>query len=344
MTVIELPVRPETSRLPARVALSIVLPVKDEAGSLAQLFEELRASLAALDLDGGAEIIFVDDGSTDGSLALIEGFVRDDPEVTLIQFRRNFGKSAALAAGFAAARGEYVVTLDTDLQDVPAEMAKLLVPLQTGVSDLVSGWKTPRRDPLTKTIPSALFNHTVRLLTGIPLHDFNCGFKAYRHEVLDELQLYGEMHRYIPVLAHYRGFKVSEVPVRHRARRHGKSKFGIERTFRGFFDLLTVLFLNHYTRRPLHLFGWLGALALGAGLLINGYLTVLKLGFGEPIGNRPLLTLGVLLMVMGGQFVMFGLIGEMIAHQARAGAERHGRQSLDYSIRRVLHHDAPRDD
>ena len=343
MTALEAPTRPRLERTTPEVALSIVLPVKDEAGSLEQLFRELCDSVEALDLDGGTEIIFVDDGSTDGSLQIIEALVREHAHVTLIQFRRNFGKSAALAAGFAAATGAYVVTLDTDLQDVPEEMRKLLAPLQSGESDLVSGWKTPRQDPWSKTVPSAIFNRTVRLLTGIPLHDFNCGFKAYRHEVLDELQLYGEMHRYIPVLAHYRGFKVSEVPVRHRARQHGRSKFGIERTFRGFFDLLTVLFLNHYTRRPLHLFGWLGALALGAGFALNAYLAILKLGFGEPIGHRPLLTLGVLLMVMGGQVVMFGLLGEMIAHQARNSVEG-GNRPIDYSIRRVVRHEPAADD
>ena len=343
MTAIEMPARNKVGRASPDVALSIVLPVKDEAESLPQLLREILEETVTLDLDGRVEIIFVDDGSSDGSLGVIEGFVEQHNEVTLIEFRRNFGKSAALAAGFASASGEYVVTLDTDLQDVPAEMGNLLAPLREGSSDLVSGWKTPRQDPWSKTIPSTLFNQTVRVLTGIPLHDFNCGFKAYRHEVLDELQLYGEMHRYIPVLAHYRGFKVSEVPVRHRARRHGRSKFGIERTFRGFFDLLTVLFLNHYTRRPLHLFGWLGALALAAGFAINAYLAVLKLGFGEAIGNRPLLTLGVLLMVMGGQFVMFGLLGEMIAHQARLGAEHDQRRSIDYSIRRVVRHDGATD-
>jgi hypothetical protein len=230
------------------------------------------------------------------------------------------------------------------LQDVPAEMGRLLAPLQADEADLVSGWKTPRNDPWSKTLPSSFFNWTVRLFTGIPLHDFNCGFKAYRHEVLDELQLYGEMHRYIPVLAHFRGFKVAEVPVYHRPREFGKSKFGIERTLRGFFDLLTVLFLNHYTRRPLHLFGLIGILALGAGFAINAYLAILKLGFGEPIGNRPLLTFGVLLMVIGTQFVVFGLLGEMIAHQMRVSIAERGKPSIDYSIRKVLRHEPPRDD
>ena len=344
MTVVQLPTRTRASQQRRNVALSIVLPVKDEAGSLRQLIDEIRAAIKEIELDGEVEIFFVDDGSNDGSAKLIEEFVREDRSITLIQFRRNFGKSAALAAGFKAACGDYVVTMDTDLQDVPGQMGKLLEPLQSGEADLVSGWKTPRRDPWTKTAPSTIFNLTVRLLTGIPLHDFNCGYKAYRYDVLDELQLYGEMHRYIPVLAHFRGFKVVEVPVRHRPRKFGRSKFGIERTFRGFFDLMTVLFLNHYTRRPLHLFGWLGLLALGSGFAINAYLAILKLGFGEPIGHRPLLTLGVLLMVMGGQFVMFGLLGEMLAHQSRISSEERGRRSIDYSIRRVLRHDDLADD
>ncbi|CAN5656063.1 glycosyltransferase family 2 protein [soil metagenome] len=344
MTVVQLPTRTRAAQERRNVELSIVLPVKDEAGSLRQLVDEIRAAIDKIDIDGDVEMIFVDDGSTDGSTQIIEEFVRASCDVTLIQFRRNFGKSAALAAGFSAACGIYIVTMDTDLQDVPGQMGKLLEPLQSGEADLVSGWKTPRWDPWTKTMPSIIFNRTVRLLTGIPLHDFNCGYKAYRHEVLDELQLYGEMHRYIPVLAHFRGFKIAEVQVRHRPRKHGRSKFGIERTFRGFFDLLTVLFLNHYTRRPLHLFGWLGLLALAGGLAINSYLAILKLGFGEPIGHRPLLTLGVLLMVMGGQFVMFGLLGEMLAHQSRITGEERGRQSLDYSIRRVLRHDDLPDD
>ena len=338
MTALELPTREPSGVAPGRIELSFVLPINNEEESLEQLHAELVEAIGELNIAGDVEFIYVDDGSTDGTAAKIERLHRVDRSVTVIQFRRNFGKSAALAAGFEAARGKFVITLDTDLQDVPSEVGKLLGPLVRDEADLVSGWKTPRRDPLTKTIPSTLFNLTVRRLTGIPLHDFNCGFKAYRHEVLDELQLYGEMHRYIPVLAHFRGFKVTEVPVRHRARQHGSSKFGIERTFRGFFDLLTVLFLNHYTRRPLHLFGWLGILALGGGFAINLYLAVLKLGFGEAIGNRPLLTLGVLLMVMGSQFVMFGLLGEMLAHQTRVTTEQRGQRSLDYSVRRVLRH------
>jgi glycosyltransferase involved in cell wall biosynthesis len=351
MTTITRPAEQDLTGKADQVSLSIVIPVMDEAGSLPQLLDEILAAVSGLALDGAREIIFIDDGSTDGSTQVIERLVQQHADVQLIQFRRNFGKSAALAAGFAAAKGEFVITLDADLQDVPAEMGRLLAPLQAGEADLVSGWKTPRQDPWTKTVPSSIFNRSVRLLTGIPLHDFNCGYKAYRQEVLDELQLYGEMHRYIPVLAHFRGFRLAEVPVRHRPRAHGRSKFGIERTFRGFFDLLTVMFLNHYTRRPLHLFGWLGGLALAAGFAINAYLALLKLGFGEAIGNRPLLTLGVLLMVIGGQFVVFGLLGEMIAYQTRVSIEANERRlpraqraprlghPIDYSIRRVVRHE-----
>lgn len=319
-------------------ALSIVVPLKDEAQSLPQLYQELVAAVSTLDLPGHSELIFVDDGSTDDGPGFLAALFEADPRVQVIQFRRNFGKSAALAAGFAAARGCYVVTLDADLQDVPAALPDLLAPLLSDRADLVSGWKRERQDPLGKTIPSAIFNRVVRLVTGVKLHDFNCGFKAYRREVLEELQVYGELHRYIPVLAHFRGFRVAEVPVPHRPRRFGRSKFGRARYLRGFFDLLTVLFLTQYTRRPLHLFGWIGLLTFGLGFLTNAYLAFIKLAFDRPLSNRPLLTLGVLLMIVGTQFIVFGLLGEMIAHQARSGAER-GIPPRDYSVRLVLRHE-----
>ncbi len=319
--------------------LSVVIPLLNEAENLPELLDELLDAFEKLHGYERFEIIFVDDGSTDRSYEILESQFHELQMITVIRFRRNFGKSAALSAGFSAARGDVVVTMDADLQDVPAEMPRLVAPITDDTADLVSGWKTPRQDPWTKTAPSALFNRTVRAVTGIPLHDFNCGFKAYRRDVLSELHLYGEMHRYIPVLAYYRGFRIAEVPVQHRARRHGTSKFGLERYFRGFFDLLTVLFLNHYTRRPLHLFGWIGFVAFGAGLLINLYLTILKLGFGEPIGNRPLLTLGVLLMLIGAMFFVFGLLGEMIAYQTRVSLGRSSGASFDYSVRSVLDHE-----
>lgn len=342
MTVTTLPRLDTTASDSPAVALSVIIPLRDEAESLRQLHTELSETLGALDL-GGYELIFIDDGSTDGSAALLAELFNSDHNVQVIQFRRNFGKSAALSAGFQAAAGDYVVTMDADLQDVPAELPKLLAPVVADELDLVSGWKTPRHDPLTKTLPSALFNRVVRAATGMQLHDFNCGFKAFRREVVEEVRLYGELHRYIPVLAHFRGFRVGELPVQHRPRRHGRSKFGLERYFRGFFDLLTVLFLNHYTRRPLHLFGWLGLLAFGTGFLIDAYLAVLKLGFGEPIGHRPLLTFGVLLMVIGALFVVFGLLGEMIAYQTRLILGDDGGR-IDYSVRRVLRHDQRTDD
>ena len=323
----------------ASLALSVVIPLCNEVGSLPQLHAELSEAIAGLDRYGSYELIFIDDGSTDGSDQVLREIFQCDPQVKVIQFRRNFGKSAGLAAGFRMAAGNHVVTMDSDLQDIPAEMHKLLEPIWADQADLVSGWKTPRLDPLSKTIPSTVFNRVVRAASGVNLHDFNCGYKAYRQEVLPELNLYGEMHRYIPVLAHFRGFRVAEVPVAHRAREHGKSKFGIERYFRGFFDLLTVLFLGHYTRRPLHLFGWLGILTFGAGFAIDAYLAILKIFFGQPIGDRPLLQLGVLLMIIGAVFIVFGLLGEMISFQNRLSMRNDTGPPADYSVRTVLRHE-----
>jgi glycosyltransferase involved in cell wall biosynthesis len=318
--------------------LSVVVPLYNEVESLRTLHAELQATLDPLDMPGGYEMIFVDDGSTDGSADVLSDLYENDTRVQVIQFRRNFGKSAALAAGFSAACGSYVVTLDADLQDVPAEIPTLLAPIERDEADLVSGWKADRQDPLTKTLPSMIFNRVVRMVSGVQLHDFNCGFKAYRSEVLSEIQLYGELHRYIPVLAHFRGFRVSEVPVPHRARKYGYSKFGPARFFRGFFDLLTVFFLTQYTRRPLHLFGLIGVAILGIGAVINLYLAFIKIFLGHPIGDRPVMQLGILLIIVGSQFFVFGLLGEMIAHHASTPAGTSGAQVSDYSVRRVLRH------
>jgi glycosyltransferase involved in cell wall biosynthesis len=336
-TILDLDRIPAASSAPG---LSVVVPLVDEAESLPILYREICDAVAILDLPGGAELIFVDDGSTDASPVVLRDLFTSDPRVQVIQFRRNFGKSAALAAGFAAARGDYIVTLDADLQDVPAAIPDLLAPLQRDEADLVSGWKVDRQDPLSKTLPSAFFNRVVRTFTGVRLHDFNCGFKAYRREVLDEIHLYGELHRYIPVLAHFRGFRVAEAPVPHRPRTYGRSKFGAARFFRGFFDLLTVIFLTQYTRRPLHLFGLIGAVFFGLGFVIDAWLAFDKLVLGNPIGHRPLLTLGVLLIIVGSQFFVFGLLGEMIAHHARANANSSSdRAHADYSVRTILRHD-----
>ena len=322
------PIAQPVNRSVSPIDLSIVIPVYDEAASLPELYRELCEALAPLPLR--TELIFVDDGSTDGSTTILQDLFASDPRVQVIAFRRNFGKSAALAAGFRAARGSVIVTLDADLQDDPHEIPRLVTALDQ--ADLVSGWKSPRRDPWTKRLPSWVFNWLVRLLTGVRLHDVNCGLKAYRAEVVREIPLYGELHRFIPILAHARGFRVVELPVAHRPRRYGRSKYGPARFARGLFDLMTVLFLTQYSPRPLHLFGWFGLTALGLGTAINAYLSV-QWFLGHPIGHRPLLTLGVLLMTIGAQFFLTGLLAELITHSA---------PRQDYSIRQHLRHDDDR--
>lgn len=331
-------VGPDGAHTQSALRLSVVIPLLDEAESLPQLHAELCDAIAALGWQDATEILFIDDGSRDASPQVLEQLFASDPRVQVIQFRRNFGKSAALAAGFAAARGDYVVTMDADLQDVPAAMPSLLAPLETDTADLVSGWKAERHDPISKTLPSALFNAVVRSASGVKLHDFNCGYKAYRREVVADLPLYGELHRYIPVLAHDRGFRVVEQAVPHRARAFGHSKFGPARFIRGFFDLLTVTFLTQYTRRPLHLFGSIGAMSFALGFLISAWLAFVKLVQGEVIGHRPLLTLGVLLLIVGTQFIVFGLLAEMIAWQSRTAQIAAGGRAPDWSVRRHLQH------
>jgi dolichol-phosphate mannosyltransferase len=309
----------------ANIEVSVILPVLDEVESLGVLHRELTEALQRL--GRSYEIIFVDDGSRDGSFQRIEKLRLEDPRVRGLQLRRNFGKAAALAAGFAEAQGDVVVTLDADLQDDPAEISKLLARLEDGF-DLVSGWKQDRQDPRSKTWPSRLFNWVTGFLTGVRLHDFNSGFKIYRREVVQEIRLYGELHRFIPALAAWRGFQVTEIPVHHRARQHGRSKFGSARLWRGFLDLLTVLFLTRYTRRPLHLFGGLGLIAWTVGFAVNLYLTGIWLSGAQPIGHRPLLAFGVLSMLVGVQFFAVGLLSELVlSYQTRTD---------DVSIRRRL--------
>ena len=297
--------------------ISVVVPVHNEERSVALLYDELRSALEPLET--AWETIFVDDGSTDGTFAALTRLHNATDNVRVVRLRRNFGKAAALRAGFDQAQGDTVVTIDGDLQDDPAEIPRLLAKLDEGF-DLVSGWKTRRRDPLTRRVPSKIFNWVTGRVSGLRLHDLNCGLKAYRAEVVRGLRLYGELHRFIPVLAHYRGHRVAELPVNHRPREHGRSRYGMERYVRGFLDLLTVSFIGRYRYRPLHLFGGLG-LALGAiGFAILVYLTIDKLQ-GHAIGQRPLLLLGVLLVVVGLQFFSLGLISELITsqHEERAG-------------------------
>jgi len=306
--------------------LSIVIPLFNEEGSLQPLLEELESVLAKL--GRSYEIIFVDDGSTDGSFATLQRLHEADPDhIRVICFRRNFGKTAALSVGFKRARGKVVVTMDADLQDDPHEMPKLLRKLDEGY-DLVAAWRERRQDPLSKTLPSRIYNTVVALLTGLKLHDFNCGFKAYRVQVVRELKLYGDLHRFIPVLASWQGFRVAEVPVVHRRRRFGQSKYGWQRYLRGFFDFLVVLFLTHYLQRPLQLFGTLGLVCLLIGFVLGLYLAYLRF-FGPGIGWRPALFFDVMAIVVGVQLISIGLLGEMLRNFAY-------RIEDEYSIRTEL--------
>ena len=299
--------------------ISLVIPVYNEADSLAPLLAEIDVALNPLAQP--YEVVFVDDGSTDRSFAVMEELAAASSAVRIVKMRRNFGKAAALAHGFAAVRGEAVVTLDGDRQDDPAEIPKLLAALDAG-HDLVSGWKQSRRDPISKTLPSRLFNWTVRKTTGIPLHDFNCGLKAYRREVVDNIAVYGELHRYIPVVAAQQGFRVTEEKVAHRRRMSGKSKYGWQRYLRGYLDLLTVLFLGRFQSRPQHLFGGMGTAIIAAGVIIEGYLGFDKIALGHAIGQRPLLLLGALLIIVGIQLLSLGLLSELVAYRsAREGLE-----------------------
>jgi dolichol-phosphate mannosyltransferase len=310
--------------------ISIVIPLHNEERSVALLYDELRSALEPLGQEW--EAVFVDDGSVDGSFAALTRLHNDNDNVRVVRLRRNFGKAAALAAGFGQARGETVVTIDADLQDDPAEIPRLLVKLDEGF-DLVSGWKTRRRDPLRRRALSRIFNWVTGRVSGLRLHDMNCGLKAYRAEVVRGMPLYGELHRFIPVLAQYRGFRVAELPVNHRPREHGRSRYGVERYVRGFLDLLTVSFIGRYRHRPLHLFGGLGLILGLLGVAILVYLTVVK-ALGHAIGERPLLTLGVLLVVVGLQFFSLGLISEMLTSQHEETAV--GREQAELHVDEIL--------
>ena len=312
-----------------RPAISFVIPFKDEEPTLVELCERIVA--ATRPTGRSCELIFVDDGSRDGGGARIAELSALYPgTVRLVELRGNFGKSAALAAGFERAAGDVVFTLDADLQDDPREIPRFLAALDGGL-DVVSGYKQTRHDPWHKVLPSRVFNWMVRRLTGVPVHDINCGFKCYRAEVLRDVRVYGELHRFIPALAAWNRYRVGEIVVEHHPRRFGVSKFGAGRFFRGLMDLLTVTFLSRYDRKPLHFFGWPGAASFLAGLAICGFLTAVKLS-GESIGQRPLLTLGVLLIVIGVQILATGLLAELVVHVA--GDRR------PYRVRRTVGFDA----
>jgi len=293
----------------AEVDVTVLVPVMDEAGTVRELASRVTAVLDGL--GRSFEIVFVDDGSRDGTPDRVREAHEADRRVKLVRLRRNFGKAAALSAGFDQARGRLIITMDGDLQDDPEEIPRFLEAIESRDLDLVSGWKEHRRDPASKRLPSLLFNWVTRRVAGVDLHDFNCGFKAYRREVLEQISVYGELHRYIPVLASRRGFSIGEIAVNHHPRRYGTSKYGWDRLYKGLLDLITVLFITRYTRRPLHLFGAFGLVFLAGGFGINLYLAIRWLD-GEYLSNRPLLLLGVLLMLLGIQVLTTGLLGEMI--------------------------------
>lgn len=297
------------------VALSILVPVKDEEESVGRLVDEVVAALDGSDVAVGRhwELIFIDDGSTDRTWEEIRKASGRESRVRALRFRRNFGKSTALAAGLAAARGRLIATLDGDLQDDPAEIPGMIARLDE--ADLVAGFKADRKDPISKRLPSKIFNAVTSLVTGLKLRDHNCGLKVARREVFEAVPLYGEMHRYFAAIAHAQGFKVVEQSVNHRPRLFGRSKFGLERYARGGLDLITVLGLTRYTNRPAHLFGGVGLVMGVLGMAILAYLGAIWLFTDQGIGTRPLLTLGVLMVLVGVQLISLGVLAEMMVRR-----------------------------
>ncbi len=291
--------------------ISVLVPLFNEEESLTKLSNQISDVFDKISSD--YEILFVDDGSTDNSLKVIKDLSRTNNKIRYISFRKNYGKSAALNVGFKSASGDVVVTMDADLQDDPGEIPNLLGELQKGF-DLVSGWKKKRHDPFIKKYSSRFFNYVTKVMSGIKIHDFNCGLKAYRKPVIKSISIHGELHRYIPVLADWKGFKVSEVVVKHHPRKYGKTKFGISRFFKGFIDLVTVIFTTRYIQRPLHFFGMLGVMSFIIGFVIDAYLSILWLIDKIHLSNRPILYLGTVLIIVGVQLFSLGLIGEMLVH------------------------------
>ena len=300
--------------------LSFVIPAKNEEGSIETLYKEILLSIKGV--SNSFEIIFVDDGSTDNTWGILKKLYRRDKHLKIIQLRGNFGKSAALQVGFNTAKGRVIFTMDADLQDNPKEIPNFLKKLDGGY-DLVSGWKKQRYDPqVAKVIPSRIINFLTRFLTGVPIHDTNCGFKAYKRPVIENLNLYGELYRFIPIIAHRQNFKIGEVIVHHRPRLYGKTKYGWGRGIKGILDLLTIVFLTSFIRRPGHFFGTLGLASFFCGFLIGFYITYLRVTTGSIQSRHPLLFLGMLLMIIGVQLISTGLLAEMIVYS---------RGKLDYT-------------
>ncbi|MEA5582708.1 glycosyltransferase family 2 protein [Nodularia harveyana UHCC-0300] len=309
--------------------VSVVVPIRDEVESLPLLLEAIASHISDGDLS--YEIICVDDGSTDGSAAFLKEQAQIRTDLKAVLLRRNYGQSAAMAAGFKYATGKVIVTLDADLQNDPADIPLLLAKLAEGY-DLVSGWRHQRQDAvISRLIPSKIANWLIGKVTEVKLHDYGCSLKAYRSEVLADMNLYGELHRFLPALAYIEGARITEIPVRHHARRFGRSKYGIWRTFRVMMDLLTIYFMKKFLTRPMHVFGLLGLGSMVTGTLIGMYLTFIKLAFSESIGNRPLLILAVLLLVTGVQLFCFGLLAELLM---RTYHESQGRPI--YRVREIV--------
>ena len=307
--------------------VSIIVPLYNEQESIEILYQELLSNLEKHIF----EIIFINDGSFDNSSNIIRNIIEKDKNIHLIELYKNYGKSAALSEGFKYCKGDYIVTLDADLQDDPSEIPELLNILDSNEFDIISGWKKNRKDPFSKRFPSKIFNFFTRLFSGIKIHDFNCGLKVYKKKVVKSIDIYGGMHRYIPVIAKQKGFTTSEKPVNHRSRKFGETKYGSNRFLHGFFDLLTILFLGKYFIRPLHFFGLFGLINLIFGFSINLYLT---LGWfsGISIGNRPILFLGVLLIIIGVQFISLGLLGELII---KSNSKSQNRVSSIFSLNNI---------
>ena len=299
--------------------ISIVIPLYNEEESLVELYGQIKSALDPSRYD--FEILFIDDGSTDKSGSIIEELAETDSRVKAIRFQRNYGKAAALNTGFKRCRGDFVMTMDADLQDDPNEIIPMVAMLDEQY-DMVSGWKKVRHDPAGKRWPSKFFNFVVGRMSGIPIHDFNCGLKAYKGRVVKNIEVYGELHRFIPVLAKQRGFTCTEKVVEHHARKYGESKYGFSRMFSGFFDLLTVSFLGKYLKKPMHFFGLLGLLIGFIGFVILAYLGIqwfreYFFQTGQWIGNRPIFYIGILLSIIGGQFISMGLLGELITNSMK---------------------------
>lgn len=303
-----------------RPEVSIVVPIYNEVESLPQLIEAIATSMNATGLN--YELICVDDGSTDGSAELLKQQALIHPHLRAVLLRRNYGQTPAMAAGFKYAQGEVIITLDGDLQNDPADIPLLLAKLNEGY-DLVSGWRKNRQDAaLTRLLPSKIANWLIGRITGVKLHDYGCSLKAYRSEVVADMNLYGELHRFLPALAFIEGARISEIPVRHHARKYGRSKYGLGRTIRVVLDLFTVYFMKKFLTRPMHVFGLLGIISTVLGVVLGLYLSILKLGFGQSIGDRPLLILSVVLLVTGVQLFCFGLLGELLMRTYHESQDR----------------------